>query len=155
METDPGEALLRAWLELTATLWSREMVSGLTFNEAIVCNLLYHQTQTAPKSSLTATELCQRLNIRKSQMNQLLTGLEKQGYLTRSRSETDRRQVHLSLTAEGQCAYLLSHDRNRELISAVVTQMGTEQAETLTENLLLANSIVQNVLAARRRKGAI
>lgn len=155
MKNDCGEALLRAWLELTATLWSRNMVSGLTFNEAVVSNLLYHQAQSDPEHPLTATELCEKTNMRKSQMNQLVTGLEERGLLSRHRSESDRRQFHLSLTAEGRQAYLASHDQNRELISAVVSRMGQAQAEKLTENLLLANTIVQELLAARRQKGTL
>ena len=31
MELDTGEALLRAWLELAAIIWNRQMVSGMTF----------------------------------------------------------------------------------------------------------------------------
>lgn len=155
MELDRGEAMLRAWLELTATLWSRELVSGLTFNEAVVCNLLRHQAKAAPDTPLTATELCEKTNIKKSQMNQLLTGLSQRGYLTRRRSQSDRRQVYLALTPEGERAYLESHDLSRELLSAVMAQMGPEQAESLTAAMKLANATVQELLARRRQKGTL
>ena len=105
MELDTGEALLRAWLELAAAIWSRRMVSGLTFNEAVVSNLLLYRQQENPDYPMTATELCEKTNMRKSQMNLLLGSLEKQGYLRRCRSETDRRQIHLFLTEAGAAAY--------------------------------------------------
>ena len=87
MKRDIGEELLRTWLELAAAIWSRQMVSGMTYNEAVVSNLLLHQQQESPETPLTATELCEKTNIRKSQMNLLLGSLEKQGYLRRCRSE--------------------------------------------------------------------
>lgn len=154
-EQASGEALLRAWLGLAAVIWSRDLVSGITYNEAIVCNLLSHRMETAPESPLTATELCEMLNIRKSQMNQILTSLERQGYISRTRSEADRRQVHLSLTPEGQDAYTASHQKASSLLAAVVERLGPETTRTLTQNLELANVTVQEVLAAQRQKGTI
>ena len=32
MKRDIGEELLRTWLELAAAIWSRQMVSGMTYN---------------------------------------------------------------------------------------------------------------------------
>ena len=71
MEMDTGEALLRAWLELAAIIWNRQMVSGMTFNEAVVSNLLLYRKRQDPAHPMTATELCEKTNIRKSQMNLL------------------------------------------------------------------------------------
>ena len=150
-----GEALLRTWLGLAALIWSRDLVSGITYNEAIVCNLLSHRMETDPKNPLTATELCEVLNIRKSQMNQILTSLERQGYLTRTRSEADRRQVHLALTPEGQEAYTASHQKASTLLAAVVERLGPETTKNLTENLQLASATVQEILTAQRQKGTL
>lgn len=152
-EKASGEALLRAWLGLAAVIWSRDLVSGITYNEAIVCNLLSHRMETEPQRPLTATELCETLNIRKSQMNQILTSLEGQGYISRTRSDADRRQVHLTLTPAGQDAYTASHQKASSLLTAVVERLGPETTRSLTENLESANAIVQEVLAAQRQKG--
>ena len=46
-KTYAGERLLSAWLTLSSTLWNERVVSGMTFNEAFVCNLLSHQAQEA------------------------------------------------------------------------------------------------------------
>ena len=43
-----GEQLLSAWLTLSSTLWNERVVTGMTFNEAFVCNLLTHQAKEAP-----------------------------------------------------------------------------------------------------------
>ena len=153
METDAGEALLRAWLELASTIWSRQMVRGMTYNEAVISNLLLHQQQEQPDRPLTATELCEKTNIRKSQMNALLGALEKQGYLRRSRSQEDRRRVHLFLTEEGAAAYAQSHRQSRALIQAVVDRMGEPEARQLTDQLMKINATVQETMRQRQRKG--
>lgn len=54
MEVDTGEELLRAWLELAAIIWNRRMVSGMTFNEAVVSNLLLYRKQQNPAQPMTA-----------------------------------------------------------------------------------------------------
>lgn len=153
MEADTGEALLRAWLELASTIWSRQLVSGMTYNEAVVSNLLLHQMREAPEQPLTATELCEKTNIRKSQMNALLGSLEARGYLCRSRSQEDRRRVHLYLTEAGAAAYQESHRQGRELIEAVVDRMGEQKVRQLTDQLIKINATVQETMRRRQRKG--
>ena len=154
MKRDVGEELLRTWLELAAAIWSRQMVSGMTYNEAVVSNLLLHQQQESPETPLTATELCEKTNIRKSQMNLLLGSLEKQGYLRRCRSE-DRRRVELYLTETGKTAYLASHQQGRALIDAIMAQLGEENTRALTAQLEQVNGIIQRELHQRKKKGTI
>ena len=155
MELDTGEALLRAWLELAAIIWNRQMVSGMTFNEAVVSNLLLYRKRQDPAHPMTATELCEKTNIRKSQMNLLLNALEKQGYLCRQRCEADRRQVYLFLTEAGEKAYHTSHRQGRELIDIVVNNMGEESVRQLTGQLSAINTMIQEELARRQQKGTI
>lgn len=150
-----GETLLRAWLGLSAVIWNRDLVSGMTYNEAVVCNLLCYQMDSDPLHPLTATDLCQRTRVQKSQMNQILSSLEDRGYLLRIRNKSDRRQVHLSLTQLGQEAYRASHQKAAALLSAVVERLGTETTETLTNNLKLANATVQELLSTQRQKGTV
>lgn len=130
--TTSGEALLRAWLSLTAVICNRRMVSGLTFNEAVVCNHLRHQQQQDPGHRLNATDLCEKTNMLKSQMNQVLSSLERQGYLTRSRSRTDRRQMDLALTEAGHQAYQAAHRQASALLTELVSRIGTDTADALT-----------------------
>lgn len=150
-----GEELLRSWLCLTAVIWNRDLVSGLTYNEAVVSNLLTHQMATDPTHPLTATDLCEKINVQKSQMNQILGSLERRGYLERHRSESDRRQVLLTLTPQGQQAYALSHQIAQTLLSAVEERLGPEGMESLSNYLQIANATVQETLSAQRQKGTL
>ena len=148
MEVDTGEELLRAWLELAAVIWNRRMVSGMTFNEAVVSNLLLHRKQQNPAQPMTATELCEKTNMRKSQMNQSTFFII--GMHLRKRSETDRRQIYLFLTENGETAYHMSHRQSRELIDAVVKIMGEDKARELTQELGDICGIIQDELAQRQ-----
>lgn len=151
--TASGEALLRVWLSLTAVICNRRMVSGLTFNEAVVCNHLLYQQEEAPSQSLTATDLCQRTNLLKSQMNQVLSSLERQGYLIRRRSEADRRQVHLCLTESGREAYHAAHRQAAVLLTELVNRIGVEKADTLTAQLTQIIAVIQDI--QERQKGTL
>ena len=149
-----GEALLRVWLRLTAVICNRRMVSGLTFNEAVACNHLLHQQQNDPAHPLTATDLCERTSLLKSQMNQVLSSLERQGYLTRSRSQSDRRQVELHLTEAGVAAYRESHRQVSAVLEELVGQIGTAQTDALTAQLRDIVAVIQEI-QENRQKGTL
>ena len=112
-----GERLLSAWLTLSSTLWNERVVSGMTFNEAFVCNLLSHQAEEAPDQPLTATALCERTRLLKSQMNKVLSEMEKK----------DKRQIFLHLTDEGKQAYAKEHAGITAILTALVAELGEKR----------------------------
>ncbi len=136
-KTYAGEQLLSAWLTLSSTLWNERVVTGMTFNEAFVCNLLSHQAQEAPDHPLTATDLCEHTRLLKSQMNKVLSEMEKKGYIQRLRSTKDRRQIFLRLTEEGQRAYDAEHAAITLILNRLIADIGEEKAlrtaEAVTE----------------------
>ena len=62
-----NEAILDAWLQLTAIVNNDRLVSDLTLNESLVIRLLNQADQP-----LSASELCQRMTMKKSQMSRSL-----------------------------------------------------------------------------------
>ena len=68
-----NEELLSVWLRLSGVINNQRLVTGLSFNEALVCNLLVRAARTG--GSLTASELCAETRILKSQMNAILLSL--------------------------------------------------------------------------------
>lgn len=70
------ESLLNSWLRLSTSINNARLVSEMTYNESLICNILYNQSKTVNKY-LTATDLCRMTNMLKSQMNRTLTQLEK------------------------------------------------------------------------------
>jgi len=132
-QTYLGDKLLDVWLNLTSTLWNTRLVNGMTFNEAHVLGiLLRHSTEHTP---MTATDLIHRTRLLKSQMNKILTTLETQGYITRTRAESDKRLIHIRLTQEGQDAYLEQHKDVEEILTRLLESIGEDCARRAIADL--------------------
>ena len=140
------EELLAAWLRLTTVIDNQRLAVScaadqprLPFNEAMVCGLLY--AAQASGESLTASGLCRRTHILKSQMNAILRSLERQGLIERRGSGTDRRRVELRLRPAGLAHYRETHRRIRELVDRLVAEMGEERVAVLLPLLRQAADI--------------
>ena len=121
-----SEELLTAWLRLGCIIDNQRLVTDLPFNEALVCGILFRAG-----GPLTASDLCGRTRILKSQMNAILRSLERKGALSRRRSDEDRRQIELRLLPEGMARYQEGHRRIRTLASRLISEMGEEKIRTL------------------------
>ena len=89
----------------------------------------------------TPAELCRHLSLDSGSMTRMLDRLEQKGFLTRQRSEGDRRQVQLTLTEQGQLlADRLPHigaNAMNELAGAV-TPDELKTLEYILKKILLA-----------------
>ena len=136
-----NEELIAAWMELIAAVENRRVVSGLSFNEALVCNLLVRRRG----GFFTASELCAQTNILKSQMNAILRALEAKGIITRSPSPLDRRVVEIRLRGDGGPVYLASHAHTLGIIDRFVSSMGEEKVRTLLPLLSQAADTIHDL----------
>lgn len=125
------ERLLEAWIRLSSCIWNRRLVSGMSYNEALVLNLLNKQKNR--EKYYTATELCELTNLLKSQMNRTLSQMEDKGLIRRMRSSEDKRNVYIMLTDEGHQAYLKEHEEAMEIVARVVKRLGEEKTKQVTE----------------------
>ena len=138
-----NEELLTVWLRLTSIIDNQRLVSGLPFNEAVVCNLLAKAQQEG--SCLTASDLCAHTRILKSQMNAILVSLERKGVIARQRSQQDRRQVELRLLPEGLDSYRAAHGRVLSMVDRLIDEMGEDSVRTLLPLLRQAADIFDNM----------
>lgn len=126
-----SENLVDAWINLSSTVWNRRVVSSMTFNEISVCNLLIRQMKTDPEVRLTATDLCDKTRLFKSQMNKVLNSMEKKEYIKRFRSEHDKRFVYIEFTSKGFEEYTKEHEDIMKMVDKLVLAIGKERiAET-------------------------
>ncbi len=130
-----GEQLIKAWLNLSSTVWNRRVVSYMTFNEMSVCSLLKYQMDEDPQNRLTATDLCERTRLFKSQMNKILNTMETRGLIKRVRSDKDRRFVYIELTEEGITQYLREHEEIMTIIDSLVDAVGEDMAIRATDSV--------------------
>jgi len=124
------EQLLQSWINMSLVIRGNRLVSGLSFNEMIICRILYEKRNTGQQTT-TATELCQQMQLLKSQINKLLTTMERNGLIERKRSENDRRKIEIRLTDRAVALYTAEHARILQILRHVSDQLGAEQTETL------------------------
>ena len=110
-----SEELLSAWLRLSNVINNQRLVEGQSFNQAQVCGLLARAQEKG--RSLTAGDLCRETRILTSQMNAILSSLEREGVISRRRDELAR--------------YMRSHQRILNLVDRLVAAMGRDKIETL------------------------
>lgn len=139
-----NEELLSAWLQLGVVIDNQRLVSDLSFNEALVCGLLLRAREKG--EPLTASDLCRQTRILKSQMNAILSSLEKKEFLQRQRSQTDLRRVELSLLPEGVHRYLESHRQTLSLVDRLIDSIGRDKAEELIPLLRQVAESFDNIL---------
>lgn len=120
-----NEELLEAWLRLSCVIDNQRLAADFPFNEALVCGLL------SQGGCRTASELCARTRILKSQMNAILRSLEEQGVIARRRSREDRRRVELQLLPAGLERYRASHQKALNTVDRLIGGMGEDEARQL------------------------
>ena len=138
-----NEALLGAWLRLSTSINNSRVVSEISFNESLICNILFRNASEHPEQKLTATDLCRETRILKSQMNRILTQLEKKNLITRERSPEDKRKIFVHLTTEQSNAYLKQHEHILILLDSIIDKLGEAQ----TQNVISAFNDITNVAA--------
>ena len=132
-----NEELLEAWLRLSCVIDNQRLAADFPFNEALVCGLL------SQGGCRTASELCARTRILKSQMNAILRSLEAKGAISRRQSQADRRLVELRLLPGGLALYRESHRRSVSMAGRLIDEMGEERIRTLLPLLRQAADIFE------------
>ena len=133
------EALLEAWMNMTSVIRGNRLLDSLSMNEMLVCNVLYQQRRHGGPP-VTATELCQRTWLLKSQINHILTSMEKRGIIRRSRSQEDRRSIHIQLCDEALPLYQQEHETVLDILGAICGALGEDGVRQLTELLTRATA---------------
>ena len=128
-----NEGLLRAWLKLSTSVVNDRVVSDLSYNEALICNILFREKMTNPEGHLTATDLCEETRMLKSQMNRTLCRMESRGLICRQRSTEDKRKILVFMNPDHMSLY---HDLHRKvllLVDGIVEEIGEAKAKLITE----------------------
>jgi len=121
-----NESLLNAWLKLSTSVINTRIVSELSYNESLICRILYHNSKTG--RALTATELCNATKMLKSQMNRTLNQLEEKKMITRQRSSIDKRQVLITFDMKQAQQYEAQHQQILKHIDHIIQRLGPEEA---------------------------
>ena len=89
------------------------------------------------------SEIARRLSITVSTLTTNMNGLEKKGYIVRTRSVEDKRVVYVTLTEKGKKAFYHHRDCHRQMIRALVKDLNEEDMEVLYRCLKNLNGFLE------------
>ncbi len=125
------EELLRAWVQMTMCIRGNRILTDMSVNEMVICSILFRRQQEGGEL-LTATELGEETRLLKSQMNKILSDMERKNLIERVRSSEDKRKFYIHLKEDQIQTYLREHRRVMELVCYVARELGEEKMRTLT-----------------------
>lgn len=85
------------------------------------------------------------LNVSKPAVSQMLSALERKGYLERELSALDRRRMTLTLTAEGRAALERARAYNEAFIDRVINSLGEEDSLQFVRLLKRFTSAIETI----------
>lgn len=98
-------------------------------------------------SSKTMSEIAFALNITTGTLTIAIDKLIKKGYVSRKRSETDRRIVNVTLTKKGKLAYRIHEKFHFEMVRMVLEDLSEEEGAVLIKSLDKLNKHLKNVFS--------
>jgi DNA-binding MarR family transcriptional regulator/N-acetylglutamate synthase-like GNAT family acetyltransferase len=107
----------RCYTQKIGVLGERLLDSPFSLTEARILYELAHRERP------TASELCRELDLDPGYLSRVLGGFRRRGLVVRAASDTDRRQIHLSLSEAGQAAFAPLDRRSRDEIAALLARL--------------------------------
>ncbi len=141
-----NEKVLSAWLKLSTAICNEKIVSEMPYNESLICGILHRNAKENPDKKITATELCEKTNMQKSQMNRTLNMLEAKGLIFRKRSEKDKRQVFVTMNMDNAEIYEHQHKKVLHVVDKLLDKVGKEKAEEIVQLFTLISSKAKEVI---------
>ncbi len=143
--TKINEDLLDAWLRLSISVNNPRLVTEITYNESLICNILYKHAHSPAESPLTATDLCKLTNMLKSQMNRTLNQLEEKKLISRERSTLDKRQVFVTMNMQQCHIYEAQHKQILSILDAVIDKLGKERSQDAIKILNAISEVAEQL----------
>ena len=116
-------------------IWDLEERAIITEEYKDITNNDMHVLQAVGVSGNNMTSIARKLNITVGSLTTAMNSLVKKHYVERSRSEKDRRVVHVSLTAKGRSAYNHHREFHEQMTEAVLQHLNGQEVEVLAQAL--------------------
>lgn len=126
MQNDPVETIMRAVLALGRRLRAERPQGGPALSALGALSTLNRE------GPMSAVRLAERERLRPQSLTRILAELEQSGWITRTRSEADRRETRLAVTPHGRA--VLAEDmaaRGRWLAAALEQTLDPAERATL------------------------
>ncbi len=140
MINQKSEQILSAWLKMTMIINNDKLTETLPFNEAMICRYLYENRNT----NVIASQLCEWMHMKKSQMNRTLTNMENKKLIQRIRNVEDKRQIFIVLNDEMIDVYQKQHQKILQIVDDICKELGDEKTEEILSMFSLVANIAEN-----------
>lgn len=123
----------------------------LPWIESIALRQIYFKSLESDKSETTVSALINHMKISKSAVSQMLSSLEKKGFIERHISETDRRHIDLKLTDKG-LAILKEYKKSTfDFLNCLSEKMGEADMAELLDLLKKLSSSINEIKSEETR----
>lgn len=126
--TQLREQLLTAWIGINGILKDSKMTQSLTYNEAIVMNLVYRRYRADGVGRTAIRHLLKETNFLKSLMNRTVDSLCAQGFLVKERDENDRRSISVRPVPERLGEFEAVHANSLAIADRIIGIIGLADA---------------------------
>lgn len=97
------------------------------------------------KGQSTPSEVARELMVTLGTVTASLNNLERKGYIERTRSVTDRRVIHLTLTSKGRLVYRLHRRFHRRMVTQITDGMSQEEKDVLSKGLIKLHQFLEDL----------
>ncbi|PMS14338.1 MarR family transcriptional regulator [Trinickia dabaoshanensis] len=91
--------------------------------------------ELAHRKELTTSDLCRELGLNAGYLSRVISGFEKKGLVTRTRSATDARIARLELTEKGRATFEPLNDASQREVVAMLERMPESAQHQLVESM--------------------
>ena len=140
------EALISAWVRITATLKNTRITQGMNYNEAIIMLLCYNRFRSDNQGLVSFKEIVSETKMLKSLVNRTIDSLVKKGFLERCPG-LDKRTTFVRPVKENMNAYLSVHEQSLMLARSIVNLIGEEDAQAfvrISDKIIAAKLLEEN-----------
>lgn len=117
-------------------IWELEEKAIITEEYSDITNNDMHIIEAVGlEGGQTMSAIARRLNITAGSLTTSMNHLVKKNYVTRERSEKDRRVVYISLTEKGEKAYRHHEEFHKQMVEAAVGHLTEEEMPVLLKTL--------------------
>jgi len=124
----------------------------MTYDERIVKGLMYcskflrHHTEGKGSQRrvlfflhtygpMPQRDLLEKMDVRPGSLSELLSKLEAKGYIEKAKSDTDKRNLNVSITAEGSVAFAEMKAKHQAAMADLLSDLPQEDQKELAELL--------------------
>lgn len=101
--------------------------------------------------SKTMSEIAAQLEITMGTLTTAIDKLIKKGYVERSRSNTDRRIVNISLTTRGKLAFRIHEKFHLDMVRSIMSDFNAQEEEILLTALSKLNKHLKEIYLAAQQ----